>query len=157
MLRLLQKKARRTNKELANAVGVAESTCLVRIRRLEELGVIRGYHAEVDPHAVGIGMQALWRWKQTSTVASGTAAELEVVVPITSLRDWVDVRRQLEDMVVVRDLEVVMMASDFVRARLRYVGDTGQLAAALADAGLSLEERGADWLLHPAPRQGAGR
>ena len=55
----LQKNARLSNKELAAAVGVAPSTCLERVRRLDADGVLRGYHAEVDPHAVGVGLQAL--------------------------------------------------------------------------------------------------
>jgi DNA-binding Lrp family transcriptional regulator len=56
---LLQKNARTSNKELAAAVGVAPSTCSERVKRLEEEGVFRGYHADVDPPAVGIGLRAL--------------------------------------------------------------------------------------------------
>ena len=59
ILALLQKNARLSNKELAAAVGVAPSTCLERVRRLTEAGVLRGYHAELDPGAIGIGIQAL--------------------------------------------------------------------------------------------------
>ena len=59
ILRHLQKNARLSNKELAAAVGVAPSTCLERVRRLAAEGVLRGYHADVDPHAVGVGLQAL--------------------------------------------------------------------------------------------------
>ena len=55
----LQKDARTTNKELAAAVGVAPSTCLERVRRLSDDGVLRGYHANVDPRAVGVGLQAM--------------------------------------------------------------------------------------------------
>jgi DNA-binding Lrp family transcriptional regulator len=55
----LQKNARLSNKELAAAVGVAPSTCLERVRRLSDDGVLRGYHAEVDAAAVGVGLQAL--------------------------------------------------------------------------------------------------
>lgn len=39
-------------------MGLAQSTCSERIRRLEEGGVICGVHAAVDPAALGIGMQA---------------------------------------------------------------------------------------------------
>lgn len=55
----LQEDARRSNKELAAAVGIAPSTCSERLRRLEDLGVLRGYHAEVDGEALGIGLQAM--------------------------------------------------------------------------------------------------
>lgn len=55
----LRKNARLSNKELAVMVGLAPSSCLQRVRRLETRGVLRGYHAEVDPAALGIGLQAL--------------------------------------------------------------------------------------------------
>ena len=59
ILRLLQKDARLTNKELASAVDLAPSSTHERVKRLWELGVLRGLHAEVDPHALGIGIEAL--------------------------------------------------------------------------------------------------
>ncbi|MEM7481778.1 MAG: Lrp/AsnC family transcriptional regulator [Acidobacteriota bacterium] len=59
LLTALQKNARITNKELAVQVGLAPSTCLERVRRLERGGAITGYHAEVSPKALGIGIQAL--------------------------------------------------------------------------------------------------
>ena len=59
LLALLQQEGRTSNKELAAALDVAPSTALARTRRLEAEGVVRGYHAEVDPRAVGAGLQAL--------------------------------------------------------------------------------------------------
>jgi DNA-binding Lrp family transcriptional regulator len=51
--------ARITNKDLAAEVGLSQSACLERVRRLTESGRIRGAHADVDPGAFGIGVQAL--------------------------------------------------------------------------------------------------
>jgi DNA-binding Lrp family transcriptional regulator len=59
ILGLLQKNARMTNKDLANVVGVAPSTCLERVRKLIGAGVIRGFHADVDPTALGVALQAI--------------------------------------------------------------------------------------------------
>ncbi|GIJ77422.1 DNA-binding transcriptional regulator, Lrp family [Micromonospora phaseoli] len=50
---------RLANNALAERVGVAPSTCLARTRALRECGAIRGFHAEVDPAAVGLPLQAL--------------------------------------------------------------------------------------------------
>ena len=55
----LQEDARRSNKELAAAAGIAPSTCSERVRRLEDEGVISGYHADVAAAALGIGLRAL--------------------------------------------------------------------------------------------------
>lgn len=59
ILAILQKDARLSNKELAAAVGLAPSSCLARVQRLRAEGVLRGAHAEVDPQALGVGLQAL--------------------------------------------------------------------------------------------------
>jgi len=49
---ILQKQGRVTNQELARQVDLAPSSCLIRLRHLEESGVIDGYHARVNLHAV---------------------------------------------------------------------------------------------------------
>ena len=42
-----------TNVDLAHRAGISAPPCLRRVRALEEAGYIRGYHAEIDPHALG--------------------------------------------------------------------------------------------------------
>lgn len=59
LVELLAADARIPNARLAEAVGVAPSTCLARVRSLQERGVILGYHAEIDPAALGRPLQAL--------------------------------------------------------------------------------------------------
>lgn len=54
----LQRNARRSNKDLAESVGLAPSTTLARVRSLEERGIIAGYHAHVDHAAVGREVRA---------------------------------------------------------------------------------------------------
>ncbi len=54
----LQVDARRSNKDLAAACGVSPSTMLHRVRALEACGVIRGYHAAIDPAALGRSVEA---------------------------------------------------------------------------------------------------
>lgn len=44
----LQRDGRMTNVELARRTGISAPPCLRRVRRLEEVGVIEGYHADVD-------------------------------------------------------------------------------------------------------------
>jgi DNA-binding Lrp family transcriptional regulator len=59
IVRLLQTDARQSNRELARTLGIAPSTCLERVRSLTHRGVIRGYHAEIDPGALNRGVQAM--------------------------------------------------------------------------------------------------
>jgi DNA-binding Lrp family transcriptional regulator len=59
ILDALQNNGRLSNKELAAHVHLSPSSCWERVRRLHEEGVLTGYHAEVDPKALGIDLQAL--------------------------------------------------------------------------------------------------
>lgn len=59
ILTALHADARLPNNALAEAVGIAPSTCHGRVRRLQELGVIRGFHADIDPVAIGLNLQAM--------------------------------------------------------------------------------------------------
>lgn len=59
ILAALDQNARLTNAALAQAAGVAESTCTQRLRALRERGVIRRFRVDVDPAAVGRAMQAV--------------------------------------------------------------------------------------------------
>ncbi len=59
ILRILREDARVPNNALAEAVGIAPSTCLARVRAMRESGVIRGFHADIDPAALGQHLQAM--------------------------------------------------------------------------------------------------
>jgi|GEM_PF-285552 len=47
------------NSTLAKRVGVAESTCIHRVRALHDSGVISGVHAQLRPASLGLPMQAV--------------------------------------------------------------------------------------------------
>jgi DNA-binding Lrp family transcriptional regulator len=49
----LQREGRCSNVELAEAVGLSQSPCLLRTKRLQEIGIIRGYRAEVALEKLG--------------------------------------------------------------------------------------------------------
>lgn len=59
ILRALQKDARVKNADLARDLGVAPSTMLERVRRLEERGYFSGFKAIINPEKLGFGVQAL--------------------------------------------------------------------------------------------------
>ncbi len=56
ILRDLQDSGRMTNVELAQRAEISAPPCLRRVRALEEAGVIRGYHAELNPTALGFNV-----------------------------------------------------------------------------------------------------
>jgi len=59
IIRELARDARLPNNTLAQRANIAPSTCLARVRTLRERGVIRGYHADIDPAALGRPLQAM--------------------------------------------------------------------------------------------------
>ncbi|WP_396328398.1 Lrp/AsnC family transcriptional regulator [Burkholderia anthina] len=58
MLDMLQQDGRVSNARLAEAFSLSETSCWRRLRRLEETGLIAGYHARLDRRKLGLGVMA---------------------------------------------------------------------------------------------------
>lgn len=56
ILKDLQDDGRLTNVELARRAGISAPPCLRRVRALEDMGAIKGYHADVNASALGFGV-----------------------------------------------------------------------------------------------------
>ena len=56
ILAALQADGRLTNQALSERVALSPSACLARVRRLEQAGVIQGYHARLDPFRLDVGL-----------------------------------------------------------------------------------------------------
>ena len=82
----LQADGRMTNVELARRVGISAPPCLRRVRTLEEQGYIRGYHADVDPRALGFEVQVF------AMVGLASQAEADLVAFENRCRAWPLVR-----------------------------------------------------------------
>ncbi|QCC47104.1 Lrp/AsnC family transcriptional regulator [Halobellus limi] len=59
ILRILQSDARTPFSEIARQIEMSSATVHDRVGRMEEAGIIEGYHAKIDPRAVGLGTSAL--------------------------------------------------------------------------------------------------
>jgi len=57
----LQRDARQSNADLATRIGLSPAPTWRRVRRLEDLGVITGYRAEIDRRKIGLGVLAFVR------------------------------------------------------------------------------------------------
>ena len=82
----LQQDGRMTNVELARRAGISAPPCLRRVRRLEEAGIIRGYHADSDPQRLG--------WEITFFAIVGLESQKEAVLTAFEalVADWPEVR-----------------------------------------------------------------
>ncbi|MFB6094903.1 MAG: Lrp/AsnC family transcriptional regulator [Halodesulfurarchaeum sp.] len=59
ILQELQQNARTPFSEIARRIDMSSATVHDRVKRMEEAGVIRGYHAEVEPSSLGLEIEAL--------------------------------------------------------------------------------------------------
>lgn len=57
ILQLLQANSNITNLSLSNQVGLSPAPTLERVKKLEKNGIIRSYHADVDPNSLGLNVQ----------------------------------------------------------------------------------------------------
>lgn len=79
ILAVLQSNGRITNAELAEKVSLSPSACLRRLQRLESDGILTGYTAQVDPQAVGLGLQAFVRVQLTKHESAAVERFVELV------------------------------------------------------------------------------
>jgi Lrp/AsnC family leucine-responsive transcriptional regulator len=79
ILTIVQQDARISNAEIARQVGLAPSAVLERLRKLEDRGIIRGYHTEIDPRSIDFGLTAFVAVRTSE--CGGVAAEALSAIP----------------------------------------------------------------------------
>ena len=98
ILAYLQDDGRMTNVALATRVGISAPPCLRRVRALEDAGVIRGYHADIDGDALG--------YTVTIFAFVGLTSQAE-----TDLQDF---EEMVGDWDMVRECHMLMGETDFL-------------------------------------------
>lgn len=86
ILRDLQDEGRITNVDLASRAGISPPPCLRRVRVLEDTGCIRGYHADLNPEALGFGVIVF------AHVGLHSQAETDLVAFEDRIKSWPEVR-----------------------------------------------------------------
>ncbi|AJP71175.1 ArsR family transcriptional regulator [Sphingomonas hengshuiensis] len=87
ILGLLQDNGRMTNVELAERVGLTAPPCLRRVRALELQGAINGYHAALDPGALGYNLTVFAMVSLKSQAESDLRAFEALVATIPEVRE----------------------------------------------------------------------
>ena len=98
LLAELQAEGRITNVELAHRVGLTAPPCLRRVRALEDEGVIKGYHADLDPGKLGFSITVF------AMVSLKSQAE-------DALREFEEAMRDLPE---VREVHMLNGEIDFI-------------------------------------------
>ena len=125
ILEELQADGRLTNAELAQRVGLSAAPCWRRVRALEEAGYIRGYHAEIDRHKIGLGVLAFVRLDAEQVTGERVRAMEEAIrgVPEIVSCHYISGTGTFQLQVVCRDLDAFAQFSRRVLIELPNVKD----------------------------------
>jgi|SRR6185312_7408707 len=107
ILSLLQNNANLSNKQIAAEVGLAPSSAHERLKRLRDDGVLRGAHADVNPKAMGIGLEALFFLELSTHQLPGVDRLMAEVIRIPEVRLALNVTGRWDFIVyvVARDMQ----------------------------------------------------
>ncbi len=97
--------------------------------------------------AAAVQIQVQEDWKRDNRIRFGAESELTAMVSLTGLGDWLDIKRRLAGVAVIRANELVYLSRKQARVRITYIGDAGQLALALSQRDLALEQGAVEWAL----------
>ena len=125
ILNELQADARLTNAELAQRVGLSAAPCWRRVRALEEAGYIKGYHAEIDRHKIGLGVLAFVRLDADRNTGERTKEMEEAIgkIPEVVSCHYISGAGTFELQVVSRDLDAFSQFARKVLINLPNVKD----------------------------------
>ena len=101
----LQTNGRMTNTELAKRIGISAPPCLRRVRALEDNNIIRGYHADISPEAMGFSVM-VFAFVGLVSQAESDLQEFEALVS-----NWPEVREC--HMLVGVDFMLKIIAEDW--------------------------------------------
>lgn len=107
IMRELQEDGRMTNVELAERVGLTAPPCLRRVRALEEAGVIRSYHANLDPGKLGYSITVFAMVSLRSQAETDLRAFEDYVGTLAEVRECYMLNGEIDFIlkVVARDLQ----------------------------------------------------
>ena len=127
----LQKDGRITNVDLAKRAGISAPPCLRRVRVLEDAGIIKGYHADIDPDALGFSVQVF------AFVGLTSQAETDLQDFETLVSTWSQVR-ECHMLMGETDFLLKIVANDwddfqkFLTSRLTPAKNVSHVKTALA-------------------------
>lgn len=110
ILRELQGNARLSYAELGRRVGLSSPAVMERVKRMEEAGIISGYHAEINLEKIGVPLMAFVR------VANASSKEVSIAEMARALPEVLECHHVLGDdcfilkvaAPAVRDLERIL-------------------------------------------------
>ena len=116
------------------------------------LGVGESHEAAIGRAVAVISDQIQEEWKRDNRLRFGVGKELSVTVPLTSLADWLYIKRRLAGIAQIRGSNLLYLSRKQALLRINYIGDEDQLTLALVHNSIILERSPVSWILRRSPK-----
>jgi DNA-binding Lrp family transcriptional regulator len=132
---LLTHNAKLNNKELATQIGLTVTPTFERVKRLERLGVIAGYKAEINPKLVGKGLKVVCQVSLKSHFNERIDEFEAAVKQLKEISQAYHVTGNVDYLLTV-EVEDVDAFQDFVKNRLATIPHIGQVNSSIVMSAL---------------------
>ena len=96
-------------------------------------------------------------WKHRNRVAFGGTTQITVLVPVADLKDWLTVKKRLDDVPLIDRLDVQAMTKDRAQVTLYYAFAQRQLELAMSQHDLTLAQQNGVWIIQARNSASAAR
>lgn len=113
ILKILQENAKITNLQLSGEIGLSPAPTLERVKKLENAKLIKGYHAQLDNEAMGIGITAIIQITLTRQVENAISNFKKEISKIPEIMECYQVTGNADYVLIVmlkdiRDFEALI-------------------------------------------------
>ncbi|HRP52439.1 MAG TPA: Lrp/AsnC family transcriptional regulator [Fluviicola sp.] len=123
---LLSKNAKLNTKELAGLIGLSTTPTFERVKRLERLEVISGYHALINPKKVGRDLKVICQVSLKSHFKEGIDDFENAVKELTEISHAYHVAGAIDYMLII-EVANMEVYQDFIKNRLARIPHIGQV------------------------------
>ena len=106
IIEVLRGDGRVTVTELANRVGLSKTPCQIRLKRLIDDGVIRGFRAVTDPVKLGLGHIAFAEVKLSDTREAALSAFANAVLQVREIEECHMIASSFDYLLKVRTADI---------------------------------------------------
>lgn len=126
ILRILQENAKITNLQLSSEIGLSPAPTLERVKKLENAKLIKGYHAELDEEALGIGIKAIIQITLTRQIENAISNFKKEISKIPEIMECYQVTGNADYILIVM-LKDIRDFESLISTRLSKMEEIGQM------------------------------
>jgi Lrp/AsnC family leucine-responsive transcriptional regulator len=126
ILRILQENAKITNLQLSTEIGLSPAPTLERVKKLENAKLIRGYYAQLDAEALGIGISAIIQITLTRQVENAISNFKKEISRIPEIMECYQVTGNADYVLIVMMKDIRAFES-LISQKLSKMEEIGQM------------------------------